>query len=370
MSISNKQICVNFLLPTSGNNRCGGFKVIYEHANGLAKRGYKVIVTHATSARYTALREWRSIFPQYLGKFHHKQYYPHWFALDSQIEVRWVPMLHHLLIPNADVVVASSWQTAEWAINYPMSKGRKMYFVQDYEYYMSADEETKSRMARTYQAQMQAISISPAVEQMLIENGNSKAINVPNGIDFETFYSELPCDAPERITLGFACRKEPFKATQDAVKALERVREKLKLDLRVWCFGKKDTASIPDWIEFIETPNDAQLRRLYNQTAVFVVPSHYEGWGLPGAEAMACGAALVSTDNGGCRAYAHHGKNALLSPPGDTNTLADNILLLSSNKTLRVNLAQQGQNHIKQFTWQHATDVFEHTLKKVITEPL
>jgi glycosyltransferase involved in cell wall biosynthesis len=78
---------------------------------------------------------------------------------------------------------------------------------------------------------------------------------------------------------------------------------------------------------------------------------------------MACGAALVSTDNGGVRAYADDGKTALLSPPKDPVKLADNALKLLRNNNLRIHIAQRGHDHIQQFTWDRATDALEEVLK-------
>lgn len=362
-----KQIRVNFLLPCSGAHQCGGFKVIYEHANRLAQRGYQVAVVHAARGRPTRLRNWGGMLREYLRQQRNGRYRPdHWFKLDPSIDVRFVPMLHPRMVPDADVVVASAWQTAEWAMDYPPRKGRKMYLVHDYEYYMSADEAIRQRMARTYRADMQAMYTSPVVKQMLVENGNKGAVEIPNGIDFDIFYRELPFDAPARTAIGFPARVERFKATQDAVRALDVVREKLGRNLPVWTFGRRNFGSIPDWIEFVESPDDARLRMLYNQTSVFLVPSHYEGWGLPGAEAMVCGAALATTDNGGCRAYAHHNDNALLSPPGEPDALAKNVLRLLEDNELRVRLARRGHEHIQRFNWQFASETFESVLRSVL----
>jgi glycosyltransferase involved in cell wall biosynthesis len=95
---------------------------------------------------------------------------------------------------------------------------------------------------------------------------------------------------------------------------------------------------------------------------VFVTASHYEGWGLPGAEAMACGAALVSTDHGGVRAYAEHGVTALISPIRRPDMLAEHVELLLRNPGLRVRIAEQGAEAVRQFTWERAVSSFEQCL--------
>ena len=60
---------------------------------------------------------------------------------------------------------------------------------------------------------------------------------------------------------------------------------------------------------------------IYNTSRVFLCTSWVEGFGLTNVEAMACGAALVTTDNGGSRDYALHGETALVAPCGDVGSV-------------------------------------------------
>ena len=77
---------------------------------------------------------------------------------------------------------------------------------------------------------------------------------------------------------------------------------------------------------------------------------------------MACGAALVSTEHGGIRAYAEHEKTALLSPAKDVGSLTDNIYRLISDIDLRHKIARAGYGHIQKFTWDLATSSILRTL--------
>lgn len=74
---------------------------------------------------------------------------------------------------------------------------------------------------------------------------------------------------------------------------------------------------------------------------------------------MACGCSVVSTDNGGVNDYAVHGKTALISPPKDPESLAENLLRVLSDDKLRIKLAQAGHQKIQEFTWKKATDELE-----------
>ena len=209
---------------------------------------------------------------------------------------------------------------------------------------------------------MHNIVTSPAGNEMLASCGAPFDSYIPNGIDFNVFKLKMDIESDERNFIGFPSRPEPFKGTQDAVAALQKLRSRLGDQITAWSFGGHKPDYLPDWIDYYERPSDALLCDLYNRSKIFVVPSHYEGWGLPGAEAMACGAALVSTDNGGVRAYAEHGRIALLSEPKDVDELAENIYRLIQDQPLRLRLAHAGHQHIQQFTWEKAVASFEAAL--------
>ena len=104
------------------------------------------------------------------------------------------------------------------------------------------------------------------------------------------------------------------------------------------------------------------MRALYNGAAVFVGPSHSEGWGLPPAEAMACGCACVVTDIGGHREFAVDGRNALYFPPRDVETASNAICRLVGDRDLRLDLARNALADISRFTWERATDGFLEAL--------
>lgn len=82
-------------------------------------------------------------------------------------------------------------------------------------------------------------------------------------------------------------------------------------------------------------------------------------FGLTGAEAMACGCALVSTNYKGVYEYARDKENALLSPINDAEALARNIKKLIKNEDLRQKIAKQGSNDLSYFSWKNAIDKFE-----------
>jgi glycosyltransferase involved in cell wall biosynthesis len=96
----------------------------------------------------------------------------------------------------------------------------------------------------------------------------------------------------------------------------------------------------------------AELQRWYVHASVFAFPSLDEGFGLPVLEAMACGLAVLTSDNSALPEVA--GDAALLVDPQDTAALAHGLQLITGNEDLRRELAARGRRRAAGFTWQEA----------------
>ncbi|WP_249597710.1 glycosyltransferase [Peribacillus frigoritolerans] len=88
---------------------------------------------------------------------------------------------------------------------------------------------------------------------------------------------------------------------------------------------------------------------------------------IPGLEAMKCGAALVTTYNGGNLDYCRHEDNALISYRYE-NRLGNDILRLIEDPSLRTRLAHSGEKEAEKWTWERSVTAFEHALQKMITK--
>jgi glycosyltransferase involved in cell wall biosynthesis len=357
------KIC--FILPGSSPTPTGGVKNIYEHANRLAARGHRVTILHAAyvTRQSGVLPLGRAVASYLLNRLGVMQWRPdRWFRIDPRVDMRWAPTPAPCRVPDGDVVVATAWQTAEWVREYPPAKGEKFYFAMDYERYMEADPELRQRISATHTAGLRTMVISPAGRDMVEACGGRPPSLVPCALEFSIYRLVNGIDSELRTMIGFPTRPERHKATEDAIKALELVRSGTGFGGSVWSFGGERLPQFPEWADYHLRPSDMELASLYNLTRIFIVPSIYEGWGLPGSEAMACGAALVSTDNGGVRAYAEHGRTALLTPAGDPAALAAAIRSLLGDNDLRTRLARAGYEHVQQFTWDRAADDLERSL--------
>ena len=94
---------------------------------------------------------------------------------------------------------------------------------------------------------------------------------------------------------------------------------------------------------------------LYTGAEVFCYPSRYEGFGLPVAEAMACGVPVVTTTGGSLPEVA--GGGALLVEPGQADALAGALAKLLADPAERAALAARGRARAAELTWERCADL-------------
>ena len=348
-----------FALPGSGDAPVGGFKVVYEYAGGLAERGHEVSVLHpARLAIDASLPERARGMARFLRFRSSGRYDPRqWFAMDPRVHVAWIPSLEARHVPDADAVVATAWQTAEWVARYPARAGRKYYLIQHLETWSGPE----SRVLGTWTLPLRKIVIARWLEEVAARLGES-ATYIPNGLDLAEFGMDVLPESRRPRSVLMMFHHLAWKGSGEGLSALHALREEFP-DLSLHLFGVPDAPDLPSWATYHRRPSRTELRRLYNEAAVFLSPSHTEGWALPPAEAMLCGAALAATDIGGHADYAKHEDTALLSPPERPDLLAQNVRRFFLEPELRVRLARQGAEWVRQFTWPRALDRFETELR-------
>jgi glycosyltransferase involved in cell wall biosynthesis len=319
----------------------GGLKVQYQNATGLAARGHTVTVMHPMS-------EFRMIGVRGTARYanlllEHRRLghgVVRWFRLDPRVRLRLLPFVTGWLLPRADVTVLTAWQTAEWTTRPRRAAGRMVQVAYDYEFWMSGNEQFKARVARAFSRDdVTLFSPSAAVTGMLREIGREPVALTPPGIDHDLFGCDLVPEARGPV-VGFAVRNDPVKAMPVMMEACELIHRS-RPEVTICCYGHYD-GRLPEHVQRAGALSEAELRAFYNRCQVFVVPSDYEGWGLPGVEAMACGAALVTTANGGSAEFAVDGENSLVVPPRDPGAITHAVLRLMDADDLRSRVAHAG----------------------------
>jgi glycosyltransferase involved in cell wall biosynthesis len=98
------------------------------------------------------------------------------------------------------------------------------------------------------------------------------------------------------------------------------------------------------------TQSDLQL--LYSFADLLIFPSLYEGFGMPVLEAMACGAPVITSKTTALGEVA--GDAAMLVDPSNAREVADTMIQVIENESLRASLKARGFARAKQFTWSRA----------------
>src|ERR1700722_6066935 len=100
-----------FLLPQEGSRPAGGFKVVYEYANRLARPTHKVRVVHiAQLFPHNAQLSFRERMREFrYGPFALSGNWKpdRWFKLDPAVKLSWVPAFSRIFLPPADAYIAT-----------------------------------------------------------------------------------------------------------------------------------------------------------------------------------------------------------------------------------------------------------------------
>ena len=120
-------------------------------------------------------------------------------------------------------------------------------------------------------------------------------------------------------------------------------------------------------VDFTGRVPTEDLARHYNEARLFVTSSVHEGFGLPLAEAMACGTPVLGTQIGAYQEIAEHGVSGWLVPPRDSRALADAIRMLWNDAELRARLGIAGRKRVLEtFNWRKAAEATLAVYEEVV----
>lgn len=286
----------------------GGCKVAFEQATHLVDRGYQVYVL----TKEGQPPSWMTTQAE-MGKK------AHW---DGQFD-------------GQDILIF----TWDYDVDYVVRQSaRKFYLVQHFVH----------PLVQILQLPLDGfIAVSKYVQRHTRSKYSVCSFLVPNGLNHDTFraYPDVQRDPNLVVTMdwrGQACWKG-FDDVERAIQLLQEVRPQTRLRM-------------------IEGLTPQGVARVYASAAVYVAGSWYEGFGLPLLEAMACGCAVVSTENKGSDEFAIDGQTCIKVPVRNPEALAKAIIRVLDDDNLRRRLVANGLQMAQRYAWEKSIDVLQYAL--------
>ncbi len=354
---------VTFVLPAAYFT--GGSRVVLEYAARLKAFGHTTSVVFPalpyrfrdSARRFSGVRSWLG------GLKNNLLYGPRPPRQPIRGKISMTPRIADAFLPDADVIVATAWPTASSVARLSPAKGVKCYLVQHRE----IDSGLPRDVDATYRLPLFRIAGSEYTARLLrAEVGVDTDAVVPNGVD-AAFWSASHGPPPRREGVLMPHAPGARKGAADGFAAFERVRRGCP-GARLRCFGRHRTPGIPDFVDYIENPDDEALRNLYAGAALLLFPSRYEGYGLPPLEAMAGGCPIVSTSVGAVPEFCLDGVNGLLVEPGDVEGMARAVLSLLGDGERRARMGEEGRARAREYDLEVAARRFEHALLRAVRE--
>lgn len=361
----NMNMKIAFILPLCFDKPSGGFRIVYEYADRLAARGHEVSIYYGC-VNEKLDRIYSEVLIDNLFFCIRNKFpitiEPSWFKFSSEVKNYIVPEISDMYVCEHDVIIATAWGTTYDLKRLSDTRGEKYYLIQHYETLMK-EMYPEELVNETYHLGFHNIVISKWLKEVMYEIDASVYAYIPNGVDLHYFKVTRPIETRNPLSIFMMWYNAEWKGINEGLHAIKLVKQKYP-EVVACLFGTDERPSnLPEWIRYVCSPSREQLCELYNEHAIFVSPSWLEGFGLPGAEAMGCGCALVTTDSKGVRDYAIDGETALMSEPKDARQLAENIACLIEDNQYRIALAQRGNQYVQRFNWDAAVNKMEALFK-------
>lgn len=348
-----KKIC--FVLPNHIRKPIGGHKIVFEYANRLVAAGFAVDICYQNRdvlKKYHLPEGLRRIATNILARKG-----INWFPLSDKVKTYsgYDPTFLKN-IKKYDFVFATGVDTVDFVKE--KFSCRKLYFIQGYENWAVSEEYLHS----TYGMGFTNIAVANWLKLVVEAHSQKPCYVIKNPVDVGFYKIQKPLEQRRPYTVAALYHTTPGKGFSYLMEALLRLKEKYP-DFQAEIFGiPPRPEEFPEWICYTQSATAEETVAIYNRVPVFLCASVEEGFGLTGLEAMACGAALVSTAYQGVLEYADK-TTAMLCPIKDVEALVANVSDLFENQEKRIALAQRGHDSVQSLSW----DVAMNKMLSILT---
>jgi glycosyltransferase involved in cell wall biosynthesis len=355
---------ITFLMAAA--DLSGGNRVISIYADRLAAMGHEVTVVARPRSRATIkekLKAWLRGQPIPQNRPHWPSHFDNLKRAKFQMTKKWKPTITADEVPDGDVVIATWWETAEWCMALPASKGKRAYFIQHYEVHPGQDI---PRVEATWRMPLHKIIIAQWLVDIARDKYNDTNISyVPNAVDIQQFTAPPRSKQPVP-TVGVMYSIQHFKGCDVSLKAFELAKAKFP-ELKLIAFGNRNPSAelpIPPGTDFTMQPAQNRIKEIYARCDAWLFASRSEGFGLPLLEAMACRTPVIATATGAAPELVAPGGGVLV-PQEDPRAMAAEIerIVNLPEKQWRT-MSDAAYATATKYTWDDATKLFEAALKQ------
>jgi glycosyltransferase involved in cell wall biosynthesis len=350
----------------SGFGLYGGDRAIAMYAQKLQQRGHEVFLISRPAAQPTWRAQIRSVL-RGTGWIRPPQGSPsHFDGLD--IPRRLLDSYRPVIaadLPDADIVIATWWETGKWVNDLPPSKGAKVYFLQHYEAF---DYFPKHLIDETWKMPLHKIVVAQWLRDLAQRKfSDDHAAWVPYGIDVHQF--QVPPRGKQAVpTVGMMYEPTYWKGSDISLQAFA-IAVQQRPELRLVAFGREAPLPhlpLPANVEYVQNPSQDQIRDCYAQCDAWLFGSRSEGFGMPIQEAMCCRTPVIGTAAGAAPEFLSDGAGLLING-SDPAEMADAILeIVQMSDSNWRQLSDCAYRKAASYTWDDAVERFEAALFEAI----
>ncbi|MFC1978717.1 glycosyltransferase family 4 protein [Chloroflexota bacterium] len=202
----------------------------------------------------------------------------------------------------------------------------------------------------------------------------SKLRVVYNGVDTDIFKKRDDINKEPDSLIVATNTRDRNKGIIYLLQALTMMRGQVKLTIvddkppcNDYAPGLVKQYGLEDMVTFTGRLSHSEVAEQYATAKIAVSPSIYEGFGLPAAEAMACGVPIIGTTAGALPEVIEDNVTGILVPPKNPQALAQAIKTLIDNPELRCKMGIAGVERVKQrFTWSKSAKTTLDVYREVI----
>ncbi len=347
---------ITFVLPTLGMS--GGLRVVAIYAQWLVAHGHQVTLVSQPHAQPPWTQRLRGLLSGAPVTAPSSRSHLDGLGLDHRTLATPRPVLDSD-VPDADVIIATWWETAEWVAALSPAKGTKIYFVQHHEVFAWLPQD---RCHASYRLPLHKIAVARWLQDVMARDyGDHDVDLVPNGVDMSQFFA-APRGKQARPTVGFLYAQADFKGVDITLAAVAQLRQRFP-DLRAISFGMEHPPADVGPLDFVYNPAQDAIRDLYAACDVWLTASRSEGFNLPAMEAMACRTPVISTRTGWPEEAITDGVNGYLVNISDTAALAqaaEQVLSLPDADWRA--MSDAAFNTVRHSDWDSCARLFEQAL--------